>query len=232
MLAAGERKQREGLGEAVGIRKRKQALLAGDGHPQDRGCGPSTEETQPPANSDTSARISSLYTKLDALASKLNSIQIPQTTPTSGSIPSKSYASVVSHPVGATSSAHAPRVISCDIILTPKDRQNKVFTNNTHHAIQQQLNAFITGSSWLNEYKQVPFVRATTKYCNGNICIIFQLSHAAALLTEEADHWLPAFSSLLQLCIPTFPVVMHCVSTDFNVGSGLPMNGKTTLQNL
>ncbi|KAJ6624198.1 hypothetical protein B0H10DRAFT_2212928 [Mycena sp. CBHHK59/15] len=177
-----------------------------------------------PANPDTSARISSLSTKLDALASKLDSIssQIPQSTPTSGSIPPKTYASAAaSHP--ATSLAHhAPRDTSRDVILTPKDRRNKVFANETHHAIQQQLNTFITGSSRMNEYFEVPFVRAAAKYRNGDIRLTLQSSSAADLLMEEADHWLPAFSSLLQLRIPSFPVVMHRVPTDFNVGSGLP----------
>ncbi|KAJ7436602.1 hypothetical protein B0H11DRAFT_1649185, partial [Mycena galericulata] len=177
-----------------------------------------------PANPDTSDHISSLSTKLDALTSKLDSIssQIPQTTPTSGSNLPKTYASVAAtHPATSLAHSHAPRDTSCDITLTPKDRRNRAFANETHHAIQQQLNAFISGSSRLNEYDQVPFVRATAKYRNGDIRLTFHSSWAADFLREEADHWLPAFSSLLQLCTPTFPVIMHRVSTDFNVGSGV-----------
>ncbi|KAJ7210656.1 hypothetical protein C8J57DRAFT_989888, partial [Mycena rebaudengoi] len=188
---------------------------------------------RPPANSDTSDGISSLSSKLDALAAKLDSIspQNPQTTSTSGSLPSKSYASVAASP-SATSLAHshAPRNTSCDITLTPKDRRNKAFVNETHHAMQQQLNAFITGSSRLNEYTEVPFVRATAKYRNGDVRLTLQSSHAAVLLMEEADHWLPAFSSLLRLRTPTFPVVMHRVSTDFNVGSGV-LDGEDEWEN-
>ncbi|KAJ6607636.1 hypothetical protein B0H10DRAFT_2439478 [Mycena sp. CBHHK59/15] len=71
-------------------------------------------------------------------------------------------------------------------------------------------------------YDQVPFVRAAAKYRNGDIRLTFQSSCVADFLREEADHWLPAFSSLLQLRTPpTFPVIMHRVSTDLNVGSGL-----------
>ncbi|KAJ7504023.1 hypothetical protein B0H11DRAFT_1640362, partial [Mycena galericulata] len=180
------------------------------------------QKPAPPANPDTSDHISSLSTKLDALASKLDSIssQIPQTTPTSGPNPLKTYASVAANRP-ATSLAHAPRDTSCDIILTPKDRRNKAFANETHHAIQQQLNAFISGSSRLNEYDQVPFVRAAAKYRNGDLRLTFQSSWAANFLRDDADYWLPAFSSLLQLRTPTFPVIMHRVSTGFNVGSGV-----------
>ncbi|KAJ7156743.1 hypothetical protein C8R46DRAFT_1004503 [Mycena filopes] len=177
----------------------------------------------PPANSDTSDGISSLSSKLDALVARLDSIapQNPQTSPTSGPLPPKSYASVAALP-SATSPAHshAPRNTTCDITLTPKDRRHKAFANETHHAIQQQLNAFISGSARLNEYAEVPFVRAAAKHHNGDVRLTLQSTHAARLLSAEADYWLPAFSSLLCLRTPTFPVVMHRVPTDFEVGGG------------
>ncbi|KAJ7728906.1 hypothetical protein B0H16DRAFT_233196 [Mycena metata] len=173
------------------------------------------QKPETPADLDTS-----ISTKLDALASKLDSIssQIPQPTPTSGSILHKTYTSVAaSHPATYTA-----RERSCDVILTPKDRLNKVFTIETPHAIQQQLNTVIMGSPRLNKHTQVPFVRATAKHRNGDIRLTLQSSHAAALLMEEVDHWLPTFSSLLQLRTLTFPIIMHRVPTSFNIGSGLP----------
>ncbi|KAJ7181939.1 hypothetical protein C8R46DRAFT_1313652 [Mycena filopes] len=160
----------------------------------------------PPANSDTSDGISSLSSKLDALAARLDSIapQNPQTSPTSGPLPPKSYASVAALP-----SATLPRTTycntTCDITLTPKDRRHKAFANETHHAIQQQLSAFISGSARLNEYAEVPFVRAAVKHHNGDVRLTLQSTHAARLLSAEADYWLPAFSSLLCLRTPTFP---------------------------
>ncbi|KAJ6518568.1 hypothetical protein DFH09DRAFT_1331807 [Mycena vulgaris] len=68
----------------------------------------------------------------------------------------------------------------------------------------------------------MPLVRAVTKYRNGDIRLTFHSAWAASVLTEEAEHWLPVFSSFLQLRAPTFLVVMHRVSTDFEVGTGLP----------
>ncbi|KAJ7851409.1 hypothetical protein B0H14DRAFT_3661284 [Mycena olivaceomarginata] len=109
-----------------------------------------------------------------------------------------------------------------DITLTPKDRRTKAFANETHHAIQKQLNVFVTESPRLNEYVEMPLVRAVAKYRNGDIRLTFHSAWAASLLTSEADHWLPVFSSLLQLRAPTFPVVMHRVSTSFELGTGLP----------
>jgi hypothetical protein len=40
---------------------------------------------------------------------------------------------------------------------------------------------------------------AVAKHRNGDIRITCQSSYGVALLVEEVDHWLPAFSSLLQL---------------------------------
>ncbi|KAJ7870627.1 hypothetical protein B0H14DRAFT_3573806 [Mycena olivaceomarginata] len=68
----------------------------------------------------------------------------------------------------------------------------------------------------------MPLVRAVAKYRNGDIRLTFHSAWAASLLTSEADHWLPVFSSLLQLRAPTFRVVMHRVSTSFELGTGLP----------
>ncbi|KAJ6624006.1 hypothetical protein B0H10DRAFT_2213057 [Mycena sp. CBHHK59/15] len=118
--------------------------------------------------------------------------------------------------------SRVPHDTSRDIILTPKDRRNKVLANKTHHAIQQQLNTFVTESRRLNQYSDMPLVRAVTKYRNGDIHLTFHSTWAASVLTEEAEHWLPVFSSFLQLRAPTFPIVMHRVSTDFEVGTGLP----------
>ncbi|KAJ6571044.1 hypothetical protein B0H10DRAFT_2352141 [Mycena sp. CBHHK59/15] len=100
-----------------------------------------------PSLSADSARISSLSTKLDALASKLDfiSTQNPQTTPTFGP-PPKSYASVAAKHPATSLITRIPRDTSREITLTPKDRRTKAFANDTHHAIQQQLNALISES--------------------------------------------------------------------------------------
>ncbi|KAJ6623330.1 hypothetical protein B0H10DRAFT_1725190, partial [Mycena sp. CBHHK59/15] len=190
------------------------------------------------ANSD-SARISSLSTKLDSLASKLDTlaqtVTVTQrdcrvlTTPTPGSTSSKSYASVAASHPATSAPSHVPRDTTCDILLTPRDRQNKAFSTETHFAIQQQFNALMVRlglkytPAWAEgqEVDAVPSARAVAKYRKGDIRLTVQSSAEVDYLRRNTDSWLPAFSSQLELRSPTFAVVMHRVPTDFEIGTGV-----------
>ncbi|KAJ6608904.1 hypothetical protein B0H10DRAFT_1651915, partial [Mycena sp. CBHHK59/15] len=199
------------------------------------------------ANSD-SARISSLSTKLDSLASKLDTLasQIPQTTPTPGSkrraisgsrnlicprdctpLAWQHFLQILRFCRATSAPSHVPHDTTCDILLTPRDRQNKAFSTETHFAIQQQFNALMVRlglkytPAWAEgqEVDAVPSARAVAKYRNSDIRLTVQSSAEVDYLRRHTDSWLPAFSSQLELRSPTFAVVMHRVPTDFEIGT-------------
>ena len=186
------------------------------------------------------SNLSNISKQLDAVTTRLGTLNVAQVAQPLSPPKTQSYASVLATGIQCPELLKDPPPPPCmrahfDLTLTQKSRNHPVLTELSSQDLSDRIYAALREADCWHEIRPIspdsegsgelclaPCIRAVGRHRSGNLWILVVSEAVRDMLIGSIHEWLPQLSDSLTYIPKTYPVLIHGMPTSFDTSHDSP----------